>query len=59
MTVTELTHAVLAAHGSTDTAAKKQRLGIESGIRAALEGHAGKTVERVGEGVPKRWRLVT
>ena len=58
MTVTELTHAVLAVHNLTDTADRKQRLGIESGIRAALEGHAGKTVERVGEGVPKRWRLL-
>jgi hypothetical protein len=57
MTVTELTHGVLAAHGLTDTADRKQRLGIESGIRAALEHHAGKTVQRVGEGVPKRWQL--
>jgi hypothetical protein len=46
------------AHGLTDTAERKQRLGIESGIRAALEHHAGKTVQRVGEGIPRRWRLM-
>src|SRR5262249_39385363 len=53
MTVTEIGHAVLAANNLTEVATRKQRLGIESGIRAALEGHAGKTVERIGEGVPK------
>ena len=58
MTVTELTRAVLAAHGLTDTATKQQRRGIESGIGAALEHHAGKTVQRVGEGIPRRWRLM-
>jgi hypothetical protein len=36
---------------------KKQRTGIEAGVRRSLENHAGKTVERVGEGTPMRWRL--
>jgi hypothetical protein len=58
MTVTQLARAILATNRLTDQATRKQRLGIESGIRAALEGHAGKTMERVGEGVPRRWRLV-
>ena len=57
MTVTQITHAVLAAHKLTDVATKDQRLGIEAGIRSSLENHAGKGVDRVGEGVPKRWRL--
>jgi hypothetical protein len=43
--------------GITDATAD-QRKGIEAGVRASLENHAGKTVERVGEGAPKRWRLV-
>jgi hypothetical protein len=57
MTVTQLAHAVLAANNLTEVATRKQRLGIESGIRAALEGRAGKMVERVGKGVPRRWLL--
>jgi hypothetical protein len=38
-------------------ATPKQRSGLEAGVRASLENGAGKTVERLGEGVPKRWRL--
>jgi hypothetical protein len=58
MTVTEIAHAVLAANNLTEVATRKRRLGIERGIRATLEDHAGKgTVERIGEGVPKRWKL--
>jgi hypothetical protein len=55
MTCREITDAVLKAKGIT--ADKRQWAGIEQGIRSALEDHAGKTVERVGEGVPKRWAL--
>lgn len=55
MTVREITEAVLKAKGIT--ADKRQWLGIEQGIRSALEDHAGKTVQRVGEGMPKRWQL--
>jgi len=56
MTVSELTQTVMAARGITD-ATRKQRMGLEAGIRSCLERNVGKTVERVGEGVPKRWRL--
>jgi hypothetical protein len=56
MTVREITDAVLAAKAITD-ATPDHRKGIEAGVRASLEDHAGKTVQRVGEGVPKRWRL--
>ena len=58
MTVRQITDAVMAAKGIT-TATAKQRNGIEAGVRASLEDHAGKTVQRVGEGVPKMWRLST
>jgi hypothetical protein len=46
----------LAAKGVTDATAK-QRLGIEAGVRSSLENHDGKTVVKVGEGVPHKWRL--
>ena len=55
MTVREITAAVLAAKGVT--ADKRQRLGVEAGIRLSLEDHAGKDVCTVGDGVPKRWSL--
>ena len=57
MTVREVTEAVLAAKGITE-ADKRQWLGIEAGIRSALEAAVGKTVKRVGEGVPKRWQII-
>jgi hypothetical protein len=56
MTVREITDAVLAAKGITD-ADKRQRLGVEAGLRSSLEDHAGKDVQQVGEGIPKRWQL--
>jgi hypothetical protein len=56
MTTKEITDAVLASKGITD-AAEKQHADLQAGIRASLEDHAGKTVERVGEGVPKRWKI--
>jgi hypothetical protein len=42
MTIREIVDAILTAKGIT--ADKRQWLGIEAGIRAALEDHAGKTV---------------
>jgi hypothetical protein len=56
LTVKEVTDRVIAAKGVKD-ATTRQYKGIESGIRACLENHAGKAVQRVGEGVPRRWRL--
>jgi hypothetical protein len=56
LTVREVAEAILAAKGVRE-ATTKQRAGIEAGVRCSLENHAGKTVERVGEGVPRRWRL--
>ncbi len=57
LTVAQITAAVLAARGVTD-ATTRQRQGVEAGIRSCLETNAGKTVARVGEGVPKRWKVV-
>ena len=55
MTCREIVDAVLAA--KSITADKRQWMGIESGIRAALEDHEGKTVERIEGTLPKRWAL--
>jgi len=57
MTVRELADAMLVTKGVT--ADKKQRNGIEAGVRCSLENHAGKTVERIGEGSPKRWKIAS
>ena len=56
MSVTEIAAAMLRAKGVEPTT--KQRKGIEAGVRCSLENHAGKTVERVGEGMPARWKIV-
>jgi hypothetical protein len=55
LTVAEITAGVLAAKGIRD-ATDQQRRGVEAGIRSCLETNAGKTVQRVGEGTPRRWR---
>jgi hypothetical protein len=56
LTVQQIADAMLVAKGVKEPT-RKQRSGIEAGVRSSLENHAGKTVEAVGEGVPKRWRL--
>ncbi len=56
LTVGQIAKALLESKGVTPT--RKQLSGIEAGVRSSLENHAGKTVQRVGEGVPKRWRLI-
>jgi hypothetical protein len=58
LTVAEIGAGVLAAKGITDATAR-QRNGIVAGIRSCLEANAGKTVQRAGECVPKRWQLAT
>jgi hypothetical protein len=57
MSVTEIASAMLAAKGVKPTT--KQRKGIEAGVRCSLENHAGRNVERVGEGSPKRWKIAS
>jgi hypothetical protein len=58
MTAREIIDAMLAARGVTD-ATLKQRNDLQAGLRASLESHVGKAVERVGEGSPMRWRLTS
>jgi hypothetical protein len=56
LTVRELTEAVMAAKGIAD-ASPKQRSNLEAALRSCLETNAGKTVQRAGEGVPRRWKI--
>jgi hypothetical protein len=56
LTVAEITAGVLAAKGIRN-ATDQQRRGVEAGIRSCLESKAGTTVQRIGEGLPKRWRV--
>jgi len=57
MTAAEVADALLAGKGVTDATAK-QHAYLRTAIRCSLENHAGKTVERVGDGVPRRWRVI-
>jgi hypothetical protein len=56
MTVAEIVSDMLIDKGIRDATAK-QIDKLCAGVRASLENHAGKTVDRVGEGLPMRWRL--
>lgn len=58
LTVAELIKAVMAARKITD-ATTKQRKALEAALRSCLETNTGKTVQRFGEGVPKRWAIAT
>jgi hypothetical protein len=57
MTVREIVDALMTSKSITN-GTTKQFNDLQSGLRASLEGHSGKTVERVGEGSPMRWRLM-
>jgi hypothetical protein len=57
MTVREIVDALLAAKGVTDATAKNYK-DLQAGLRASLEGHSGKTVERAGGDLPMRWRII-
>jgi hypothetical protein len=56
MTATEIAQAVLAANKVTDADPKAVQV-LSQGILASLRNHDGKGMQRVGEGVPARWRL--
>jgi plasmid stability protein len=55
--VRELTDAVMAAR-RIRAATSKQRTALEAGLRSCLERNVGKTIQRAGEGVTKRWKVV-
>jgi hypothetical protein len=57
VTVREIADAVLAAKGIMDATDKQHEM-LQQAVRSSLENHASKTVERVGEGVPRRWRII-
>jgi hypothetical protein len=56
LTIAQITDGVLTAKGIKDASLSQWR-GIEAGLRSCLEKNAGKTVQRVGEGHPMRWRV--
>jgi hypothetical protein len=57
LTVREIADAVLAAKGITDATPKQVEM-LQQAVRSSLGNHTGKTVEQVGEGVPKKWKLL-
>jgi len=56
--VKEITDGVLASKGITH-ATDKQHTDLQAGIRSSLENNVGRTVERVGDGVPLRWKITS
>jgi hypothetical protein len=57
MTMREIVDTMLAAYGVTEAVAKQYK-DLQSGLRALLKSHVGKTVERVGEGTLMRWKVI-
>lgn len=57
MTVADITTAVLIA-AKVASPSEKDEVDLRAAIRASLEHNAGKLVERVGEAIPKQWRLL-
>jgi hypothetical protein len=56
MTVAAITDAVIIATNLKNPS-EKQEVDLRAAIRSTLENNAGKVVERVGEAVPRWWRL--
>jgi hypothetical protein len=57
LTVREMAVRVLIGQGATEPDSKVIR-DLEGGIRACLSNKEGKSVERLGEGMPAHWRLI-
>ncbi len=57
LTAREITMAMLRAIGVTSPDPKAAR-DLIGGVQASLQNNIGKTVRRVGEGMPARWKLV-
>jgi len=57
LTTRQIAEAIIAGHGIKD-ATSKQILGVAAGLQKTLQHRLGKSVERVGEGSPMRWRLL-
>jgi hypothetical protein len=56
MTGADIASAALAANNVTDADSKGVQT-LAQAIQAGLRNHAGEGVQRVGEGVPAKWRL--
>lgn len=56
LTTREIAVRLLATKRVTEPTSEQMR-DLIAGVRASLEHHEGKTVERVGEGMPARWVL--
>jgi hypothetical protein len=56
LTAREIVLAMLAAKGIAE-ATPKQIRDVVCGVQSSLANHAGRSVDRLGEGMPKRWRV--
>ncbi len=56
LTAREITERMLAARGVSAPAPKAMR-GLIAGVQTSLVNHEGKSVDRVGEGLPGRWKV--
>lgn len=56
MTAREITEALLRSCG-VEPETKHVRY-LFGGVQASLRNHVGKTVERIGEGMPARWKII-
>ena len=56
MTAREITEALLRSRG-VEPETKHVRY-LFGGVQASLRNHEGKTVERIGEGMPARWKII-
>ncbi len=54
LTVREITERMLAACGVSGATPKAMR-GLIASVQSSLQNHNGKTVARVGQGMPSRW----
>lgn len=56
MTARQIAGAMLAAKGVTDPPADGVSV-VTNAVQASLQNHEGKSVVRVGEGSPRRWKI--
>jgi hypothetical protein len=57
LTMREITRAVLAGQGIAEPDTASLRV-TDCNVRVCLKSKVGRIVERVGEGVPAKWRLI-
>jgi hypothetical protein len=57
MTARQIAERMLEAKGVSGVAPKAVR-DLATGVLASLQNNEGKTVKRVGEGLPMRWHII-